>query len=182
MNETAYRPPCVWITQALLVPLLATYAIGLPIALFLCLSSAQRQSCLSPNMIPSLMATVLAFTLFLLTFWGLQKRKRYGKWLAVSLLMGGTISAIAESHSLQLIYHSIIQWRPLPAPPYECWEKRDLITRFSNRRQFCGYSSYRELVGRIVSEVLPALILGYLAVRLLYSRAAKNFFHSSSIK
>jgi RsiW-degrading membrane proteinase PrsW (M82 family) len=60
----------------------------------------------------------LGFAVLFLAFWGLQKRKPYGKWLAAVLLLLGMIAAIAESNSFQLISHAISQWQPLPAPPY----------------------------------------------------------------
>jgi hypothetical protein len=150
----------------LLVSSLVILAIALPIALFNCFSSEQTLSCLSSR--SSFFATgCLTLLLICLTFWGLQTRKRYGKWLAVSLLMGGMVVAIAESHSFQLIYRSITEWQPLPAPPHECWEGDSS----------CGYSSYLELALRIVSDLLRAMLLGFLAARLLYSDAAKQFFH-----
>lgn len=175
MNKPVYRPPSVWITQIYLVPSLVSLAILLPISLFQCFSSEQTLSCSSPPRIASFVTGFLTLVLVFLTFWGLQKRKRYGKWLAVSLLIGGMVAAIAESHSLQLIYRSITQWQPLPDPPYECWESDELLT--IRRRQSCGYSSYQELALRIILDALPALLLGFLAVRLLYSHAAKRFFH-----
>ncbi len=173
MNEPVYRPPSVWITQALLLPFLVATAIALPITLLQCFSSEQMQSCSSPHRILAFLSSFLCFAVVLLTFWGLQKRKRYGKWLAVSLLIGGLVAGLAESRMLQLIYHSIAQWQPLPAPPYACWEKEHSFSRISH---FCGYKSYQELVRRIISDILSASLLGFLAVRLLYSRDAKQFF------
>jgi hypothetical protein len=174
MNEPVYRPPSVWITQVLLVPSLVSFAIALPIALLHCFSSEQTQSCSSPSSLLAFVSGFLSFLLVLLTFWGLQKRKRYGKWLAVSLLIGGSVVGLAKSHMFQLIYHSITQWRPLPVPPYECWKREFLAGNFMDS---CGYKSYGELVWRIISEALPSVILGLLAVRLLFGHAAKRFFH-----
>ncbi|MEE3717064.1 hypothetical protein V2H45_09935 [Tumidithrix elongata RA019] len=175
MNDPIYRPPSVWITQVLLVLCLISLAIALPIALFQCSSADPPFNCSSPLAIHALLTGFFTFVMLFLTFWGLQKRKRYGKWLAVSFLIGGMVTAIPKSPSLQLIYRSIVQWRPLPTPPYECWQKEPLsISSYS-----CGYSSYPELVIRIISEILPALLLGFLAFQLLYSPAAKLFFHKN---
>jgi hypothetical protein len=175
MNNSIYRPPSVWITQALLVPFLISTAIALPIALFQCFSAEQTQSCSSPIIVTSFATGLFSFVLVLLTFWGLQKRKQYGRWLAVILLVGGMVVAIADSHTLQLIYRSITQWQPLPAPPYECWEKEHAFSPISYS---CGYKTYQELALRISLDVIPALLLGFLAARLLYSRPAKLFFNN----
>jgi hypothetical protein len=174
MNKPVYRPPSVWITQILLVPFLVNFVIILPIVLLQCSSSEQTQSCSSPSRILAFLSSFLSFALVLSTFWGLQKRKRYGKWLAVNLLIGGLVVGLAKSHIFQLIYHSITQWHSLPAPPYECWKREYL---FGNSSDSCGYKNYRELVWRIISDTLPSVILGFLAVRLLFGHAAKQFFH-----
>lgn len=177
MSPPAYRPPSVWITQALLVPSLVTMAIALVIGLFQCFSSEPTLSCTSPPRIASFVSGFVSFGLIFLTFWGLQTRKRYGRWLAVSMLIGGMIVAIAESHSFHLIYRSITQWQPLPAPPYDCWEKQH---PFDNISYSCGYQTYPGMVARLTADILPALILGFLATRLLFSAAAKRFFQNRS--
>ncbi len=174
MNEPVHRPPSVWITQILLVPSLLNFVIVVPIAMVQYFSAEPMQSGSSSNRILDFGSGFLSFVLVLLTFWGLQKRKRYGKWLAVNLLIGGLVVGLAKSHIFQLIYYSIIQWHPLPIPPYECWEKAAL---FGNSIDSCGYKNYRELVWRIISDILPSVILGCLAFRLLYGHAAKQFFH-----
>jgi len=173
MNKPVYRPPSVWITQVLLIIALINLAIALPIRLFQCSITKPPFNCLSIFTINALLFDFLTLAIIFLTFWGLQKRKRYGKWLAVSLLVGGMVVGIFESNSFQLIYHSITQWQPLPAPPYECWEKNSSFNPISPS---CGYHSYGELFFRIVLEVSPALLLGFLAVRLLCSDAVKRFF------
>jgi uncharacterized membrane protein len=174
MHKPVYRPPSVWVTQVLLVLALISSVVGLKTTLFLC-SSAEPSfsfSCSSPFAINALLSHFLALAITFLAFWGLQKRKRYGKWLAVSLLVVGMVAVIIESHFLKLIYHSITQWQPLPAPPYECWEKEfEWSFRYS-----CGYRSHQELLSRFISEVFTPLILGFLAARLLCSEAAKRFF------
>jgi len=110
-----------------------------------------------------------------LTVWGLQKRQRYGKWLAVSFLTGAMIVGIIDSplpRGLKVIYLSIIPSRGhLPDPLAECNHP------FGDLTYFCGYESYQQLGWKIISDLLPSLVLGFLAFRLLYSHAAKRFFH-----
>jgi hypothetical protein len=110
-----------------------------------------------------------------LTVWGLQKRKRYGKWLAVSFLTGAMIVGIIDSplpRALKVIYLSIIPSRlTLPDPLAACNHP------FGDLTYFCGYESYQELGWKIISDLFPSLVLGFLVFRLLYSHAAKRFFH-----
>lgn len=174
MKEPVYRPPSVWITQALLLSYLVIKLLPLPVALFLCFSSKLIPSCLSTQSIVPLVGVFLGLSLIFLIFWGLQKRKHYGKWLAVSLLIGLMIPMISEGHLLRLVGRSIIQWRPLPTPPYLCWEPLDPLD--GNSQDSCGYSSYLGLAVLITSDVLPAMLFGWLAARLLFSNAAKRFF------
>ena len=180
MDKPVDRPPSVWITQIVLILPVVTWVVKLLTLLFLRPPAEQPVSSLQPfQPLPLPLEIALwarAFIMFaplFFIFWGLQKRKRYGKWLAAILLIGGAVSVISESRSLQLVYRSLTQWHPLPAPPYECWESGALL---GNTRILCGYSSYRELALKIIVDLLPALLLGFLSVRLLFGRAAKRFF------
>ncbi|MCM1984953.1 hypothetical protein [Lyngbya confervoides] len=168
-----YRPPSVWITQFLLMVSLIGLVISLIITLVLCFSANPPFGCPLSFLIGILMSRLLAIALNFLAFWGLQRRKRYGKWLAVSLLVAGMVVVIVESPYFNLLFHSITHWQPLPVPPYECWENS---VGYSNERYFCGYENYQQLALRSISEAFPALILGFLAVRLLYGEPARRFF------
>lgn len=172
MNKPIYRPPSIWITQILLALTLGNLAIALPVGLVQCFTSEQIQSCSSFPKILSFGAGCLMLVLLGLTFWGLQKRKRYSKWLAVSFLIGGMIAVMAQRPLLRLIYDSVTQAQPLPSS-YECW-KEDGLSYISRP---CGYSSYPEMVQRVVLDILPAILLGFLVVRLLGSDAVKRFFY-----
>lgn len=174
MNESVYRPPSVWITQILLLVSLITWAIALLISIFRCVSTAQLFSCISRVTIYEFLNGFLMIVATGLAIWGLQKRQRYGKWLAVSLLIGAMIVGIIDSplpRAIQVIYLSTIPTRvPLPDPLVACNHP------FGNLTYFCGYESYQALVWKIISDLAPSLILGFLAFRLLYSHAAKRFF------
>lgn len=173
MYQPVYRPPSVWVTQILLMLTLINSGVALISTLVLCPAAEPPFNCLAPSTINTLLFSGLALAITFLAFWGLQKRKRYGKWLAASFLVGSMVIVIVEIPLVQLIYHSITQWQPLPAPPYECWKKDSPLSLISHS---CGYKSYGELVARLTSESLPALLLGFLTVRLLRSDAAKRFF------
>ncbi|MGG6297012.1 hypothetical protein ACQ4M4_21665 [Leptolyngbya sp. AN02str] len=176
MNQSVSRPLSVLLTQVLLIAPVFTSAIAIPTEVSLCLSATPPNRCLIVPTLTALLIQVLVLIISLITFWGLQTRKHYGKWLAVSFLIGIGIAAIAQTNSFSMIYQFITQGKPFPAPPYACWDQQDLLSPVSYS---CGYDSYGGLVLRIISDALPALIFGFLAMRILYSSAAKQFFHRS---
>lgn len=170
MNQPIYRPPSVWITQVILV----FWAISLLIPLFRCFLAKQLFNCTSPFTIYEFLIIFLMIVLACLAVWGMQKRQRYGKWLAVSFLIGAMIVGIMDSplpRFLQVIYFSIISSRgSLPDPLDACNHP------FGDLTYFCGYKSYQELMLKIVSDLFPSLVMGFLTFRLLYSHAVKRFF------
>lgn len=177
MSQPVYRPPSVWITQVLLLLSLMNWTIALLISLFRCVSAKQLFNCTSRVTVYEFLTGFLMIVVpACLTFWGLQKRQRYGKWLAVSILIGAMIVGILDSplpRTLEVIYLSTISNRgTLPDPLDACNHP------FGDLTYFCGYESYQELVWKIISDLVPSLILGFLAFRLLYSHAAKRFFHT----
>lgn len=171
MSKPIYRPPSVWITQVLLVLTLINGVVVLAFMFSFC--SLKSLNCQSPLTINVFLIYFPTLAIIFLAFWGLQKRRRYGKWLAVSLLISSMAGMLTKSDPIQLIYRSITQWQLLPAPPYQCW-KGELG---SSIEYSCGYDSYLELMLRGISDILPALFPGFLAMRLLYSMDVKRFLH-----
>jgi len=174
-EEPIYRPPSVWITQCFVMVSFVSLVLSIPVSLLQCDAAPPPFNCSSPLFIRSLVINCIALAIIFVTFWGLQKRTYYGKWLGLMFLTFLIISIFAECQYLQLIYHSMLQWQPLPTPPYECWRPE---APFSNMSIFCGYSSYRELALVSFQEALPLLFIGLLAVQLVFGSAAKRFFHS----
>jgi hypothetical protein len=173
MSQPVDRPLSVWITQLLLMPMLIMSPIVLSTSLFECFSSSQKINCLSQPRITSFIISFLVLVILSWTFWGLQTGKIYGKWLAIILLTSSIVISIAKSNTFMLIRRSILLWQPLPTPPYECWERKAM---FGNFREYCGYSNYLGLMLNIISDFLPALLMGFLVVKLIYGRMNKNFF------
>jgi hypothetical protein len=174
MSEPVYRPPSVWITQVFLLFSLVFSAIALPISVLQCFSSQPTLSCSSPPRIASFVITALTLILILLTYWGLQKRTLYGKWLGVIFLVIVMVVGIVKSPYFQIVSNSVTQGNPLPSPPYDCWQGSAANVEQSD----CGYSSYLDLALRGTLAVLfPNILLGFLAIRLMSSRAARRFFN-----
>jgi hypothetical protein len=166
MENKTKRPVSVWITQILLavgILLAPIFLIRQLFELFSCFLTNGLQQCLTLDRTINLIGGCLLFILVLLAFWGLQKRKQYGKWLGLLFLVLMMMAAITGSSYFQLIYRAIASGQALPAPPYDCWEKSAIAIE----QEYCGYSSYLDLVLRSTLDILvPPGILGFLAIRL----------------
>lgn len=172
MDQPPGRPPGVWITQALLLFFLIALAITLVASLFKCVSIAQRATCAVT--LPELLASLLMLAFAGLAFWGLQQRQRYGQWMAVILLAGAMIVGIVDSplpRALRVLALSLFSGGgSLPDPLQACNHP------FGDLTYLCGYASYHQLAWEITSDLLPSLLLGFLAYRLLYGHPARRFF------
>ena len=108
-----------------------------------------------------------------LAFWGLQNGKQHGRWLGAIILVASMVVGMTRSPYFQLVYGAVFEGQPLPVPPYECWETSVLKVGQTS----CGYSSYSDLALRGVLDLFPNILLGFLALRLIFSRAVKRFFN-----
>jgi hypothetical protein len=140
-------------------------------------SANGSQTCLTGEVILDLTLTAFFLAVFLLALWGLQRRKRYGKWLGVAILLFFMVAFMGQSPYFQMIYRLTAAGIPLPIPPYECVLDRIGIPN----RNYCSYSSYPDLVLRATLDILfPAILLGFLASRVAFGQAAARFFSPSS--
>lgn len=169
------RPLSVWITQAILVFGGTQMALSLLLAVGVCAVS-EFQACLSPSRLTVFMAAVIVLSIIWVTFRGLQRRRRYGQWLAVGFLLVAMVGLFRDSPYFQLVYRSVSQGIPLPSPPYECWQ--DELGGVT--QTFCGYSSYSDLILRGGLDLLPNSLVGLLALRLARGRSARQFFQPES--
>jgi hypothetical protein len=114
----------------------------------------------------------------LLAFRGLQTRRRYGQLLAVTLLAGSMVVGVSDSplpRALRVVALSITPGGgPLPDPLEACAHP------FGNLTYLCGYADYPQLLWAIGSDLLPSLLVGVLAFRLLFGDAARRFFRPTS--
>lgn len=147
------------------------FAIALLLMVFLCFSKGERENCWSLSRIPYLVGVFGAFLPIGLAFWGLQNIKQYGRWLGAIVLVAVMGAGMTRSHYFRLVYSAIFEGQSLPVPPYECWKGRV----GSVDQTSCGYSNYSDLVLRGVSDLFPDLLLGFLALRLIFSRTVKRF-------
>ncbi|PSB20325.1 hypothetical protein C7B65_07720 [Phormidesmis priestleyi ULC007] len=172
MDDQVRRPLSVWLTQALFLMVILQFSIALLLMVFLCFSKDEIKDCFSLSRIPYLVGSFGAFLLIGLAFWGLQNRKQYGRWLGAIILVASMVVGITRSHYFQLFYGAVFEGQPLPVPPYKCWETNVLKVDQTS----CGYSSYSDLVLQGVLDLFPDILLGFLALRLIFGRAVKRFF------
>ena len=146
MNSKTKRPPSVWLTQILLMifALLWLAIVALNLAR---LPSAVAGG--APILRPVIVFSIIIcfVSLLLISFWGLLKRRMYGKWLGLT--------------SLILIWGLIVYVKLFPATgPYKTYE----------------YDNAAQLAGAFLAlSVIHALFL-VLVLRLAFSKKVHQFF------
>jgi len=139
------RPPAVWLTQILL----ALSALLIFVGVLLNLTHRLRSE--EPFPVAGLIFLCLVVTVIgvfhLTTFWGLAKRKSYGRWLGVIFL---------------LLFWGLVLMGQLfrPSGPYQYYE----------------YENDAQLVGGVIAAVCINGLLLLLILRLAFSRKVKDFF------
>ena len=144
------RPPIIWLTQSLLIlfALLLLSAFVLNVAVLL----THWGNEVSVVRIVIVYAVWLSIVLLLaIAFWGMAKRKNYGRWLGVlSLLLFWGLMILIKLRR--------------PSGPYQYYE-------YDNPAQLAG--------AVIVQVVLHGLIL-LLILRLSFAKSVKEFFRKDT--
>lgn len=174
MKRLIGRPPSVWITQVLFLLTLIGFGVAFLGALFSCFSGGPSPRCPASVTPSDVLTSLLVIVLAGLTFWGLQTGRRYGQGLAVTLLIAAVVVGISDSplpRALNVLLLSLLSGGGgLPDPLLPCGHP------FGGMTYLCGFSSHAALAWRVIADLLPSLLLGVLAVRLLCSDAARGFF------
>ena len=140
------RPPTIWLTQALVTifGLLILFALLLNFVVLLA-HLGEEFSILRTLLVYGVMLGVVL--LLATAFWGLAKRKSYGRWLSVLLLL---------SFSGLLILMKLRR----PSGPYQYYE----------------YDNPAQLAGAIIVQVLLHGLILFLILRLSFSKSVRQFF------
>jgi hypothetical protein len=148
MIDRNKRPPTVWLTQSLLIifALLLLSVLLLDLTMLLSRMRAGEDLPLVGAVIGFLI--ILGFALLLLiAFWGLAKRKRYGKWLGVlSLIFLWALILFAQ------------------------------VYRPKGRLQYYKYDSPAQWVGGVIVRVFISGLFLVLISRLAFGKRVKEFF------
>ena len=140
------RPPSIWLTQALVI------IFGLLILFAFLINFVVLLTHLGEEF--SIVRTLLAYAMMLgvvlllaIAFWGLAKRKNYGKWLGVlSLLLFWVLLILMKLRR--------------PSGPYQYYE----------------YDNPAQLAGAVIVQVLLHGLILFLILRLSFSKSAREFF------
>jgi hypothetical protein len=146
MNNRIKRPPTVWITQALLLvfALLLLWVFLFNLAVLL---SHLGEAVSLVRAAIGYSAMLGIWLLFAIAFWGLAKRKPFGRWLGLL--------------SIMLLWGFIIlgQLRR-PSGPYS----------------YYGYNNTAQLVGATIVQILLDVAFLSLILRLAFAKRVGKFF------
>lgn len=143
MTEKISRPPSVLITQVILIALGALWLVGGPLFLL----AATRNPAVSIVYVLFGVLMIVFSLAFLVGFWGLAKRKRYGRWIGViglSLLL------------ISIFLGNIIR----PSGPMEYYE----------------YKTGGEALGALIGAIVFYGLIILLIYRLARGTRANEFF------
>src|SRR5262245_7951381 len=159
------RPPSVLITQAILLLFLILSFYGGLSLIVRCLPSSTSKCPPTEILLRAIFVFGGISTILFFAFLGLQRRKRYGKWLGVislALLLG----LLLRGEQSRVIYGYIFSGgnvrRAMPEGYYE----------FSNDTQLISAATF---------TVLQHLSLLFLIFRLAFAMPAKRFFQSGEL-
>jgi peptidoglycan/LPS O-acetylase OafA/YrhL len=150
MSERMSRPPSVWIAQVLLVLfiLLLSSMILIP---FLTFHVSLAEIITKARAVFFILAVIGALAASMAAFWGLAKRKLYGKWLAAA--------------SLLLFWGLIVYTQLFPTPgPYRRYE----------------YNNAAELAGAFFALSLIHALFLTVILRLAFAKKVNRFFEGVS--
>ncbi len=153
MSTKVNRPATVWLTQGLLLIFAVIWLFSLTFNLIMIVKDGASASPLRILMGVSILGSVVV--VLLIAFWGLAKRRVYGKWLGVA--------------SLSLLWLVIVytQIRP-PQGPLQGFE----------------YNSPAQVVGAVIAGVFVSVLFLILIFRLAFTKSVDRFFsrHQSTVE
>jgi hypothetical protein len=145
------RPPTIWLTQALLIVfgLLLLFAFLINFVVLLT-HLGEEFSIVRTLLVYSMMLGVVL--LLAIAFWGLARRKNYGRWLGILslLLFWGLLILMKLRH---------------PSGPYQYYE----------------YDNPAQLAGAVIVQVLLHGLILFLILRLSFSKSVREFFRKEKI-
>ena len=139
------RPVTVWVAQALLLIFAAIWLFALTINLIVTVRDGSSASPIRMLVGASILCSIVV--VLLIAFWGLAKRRMYGKWVSVVAL------------SFLWLVFVYLQVYP-PAGP---------VHRFE-------YNSSAEVAGAVITALLISVLFLLVIFRLAFSKKVDGFF------
>lgn len=173
------RPLMVWIVQIIL--LLFCIAIMGPSwqHFHYCSGIDPVQNCWLNVFFRTLIANLFWLGVVLGLFYGLEKGLPYARWLAGILIIVWAIAGIHDMHYTQFIFRAMEPGKGFHTPPYECWRSEN---SWSNVVISCGYSSYAQLIRRILWEVSTLIVIILSGLWFIVNKNSKRYFTQKTIK
>jgi hypothetical protein len=150
MDTSSKRPPTVWLTQVLLV----ICSLGLLLVFLVYLVTLLPHLGEALFVLDALVGCLIIIgvaLLFAIAFWGLVKRRTYGRWLSFSLLA--------------------LQW---------CLVLVSQLRRASGPYQRYEFDNTAQVVGGVIAKLLIHGLFLTLILRLGFARKVAEFFRNQS--
>lgn len=149
ITEKVRRPPSVWITQILLGLLGAFWGLMFLTQFVLTITRFGSAAELVFGLFASLIVGTFALV-FLTGFWGLFRRRVYGRWIGVVGVAFVTVASLLGS-----------------------------IVRPGDPSQYYQYTNSSQLFGAVTAQLVLTGLLLFLAYRLGFGDQANSFFRST---
>ncbi|MBW4691748.1 MAG: hypothetical protein KME27_08245 [Lyngbya sp. HA4199-MV5] len=163
------RPASVWITQILLLFTVLLSLRAVVISFQLCPISASEACPIGlTQRLLELIFAVVYLTLAIVGLWGLQRRKKYGRWLGI-LFWAGFVAVLLSSDGSRMVYHFILHGsHDLPKLYPREYYKDFPMNRF--------YPTHSGLVIDAFSTIFVNLLFVALAAHFSLAKTVRQFF------
>ncbi len=156
------RPPSVWIAQTLVLffGLVVIFGLLANIGAVIKQMTITSQTGALWGRLLSLLLGLLIAIMIVAVFWGLQKRKQYGRWGGI-LIIGLIFLVNAISPSSRLLYSAL---------------RNGLSTTESLPSPYYNFDNQPQLIGGIIANLTIQLLLLLLICRLAFAQKVRRFF------
>jgi hypothetical protein len=157
MENKTRRPASIWITEVIII--MVTLAWLSP-SIFYLIRCWRTFSLLTRPILMLFLYIAIITSITTFTLWGLHKRKVYGRWLGVGLLIL-LLGLMLRSPSSRMAYTYI----------FSLGSKREALPP-----SYYEYSNQSQLMGGITATLLFDAGLLLLILRLAFAKPAKRYF------
>lgn len=155
MKLKVKRPVPVWIAQILLIPFFALFLFSLFLAIVTTVNFVSKTGSYLYllNIASSFLFMGSLLLLIFLAFWGMMRRKPYGRWCGVAFFSMITVISVVTMF-----------WRP------------------NGPMQYYEPANDAELAGQRLGSIMLLCFFGSILLSLIFSESVKKFFKASGIQ